>query len=103
MSEINDFNAARKCAPIIGLRVKLRPCHACGCISAHITKGEGITCDSCGGERGRLSHETQRFLGDFTAIFGRPTSPIEIRQSNFTKTSPQPTGAGADDVITRAD
>ena|SRR5262249_33257328 len=78
----------------IGMRVKLRPCRSCGCISAHIVKGEGITplaCDSCGIERGHLDHETQRFLRDFIAIFGRPTSPIEIKQ-----TSLQPSGAGAE-------
>jgi hypothetical protein len=99
VNEISNFNAARKCdefSAVIGLRVKLRPCRKCGCISAHIAKDEGITCDSCGGERGRLSRETQRFLGDSIAIFGRPTSPIEIKQSNYTETSLQPPGAGAE-------
>jgi hypothetical protein len=94
VNEIGNFAAARKCdefGVVIGLRVKLRPCRKCGCICAHITKDEGITCDSCGGERGRLSRETRRFLGDFIAIFGRPTSPIEIKQ-----TSPQPSGAGVE-------
>jgi hypothetical protein len=81
-----------------GLRVKLRPCRNCGCISATIVKDEAITCDSCSRTRGRLDSETQRFLRDFIAIFGRPTSPIEIKQ-----TSPRPSGAGAADVINRAD
>jgi len=95
MNEIVDLSAACKRGQKT-LRVKLRPCRNCGCISAHITKGEGITCDSCGGERGRLDADTQRFLRDFIAIFGRPTSPIEIKQSNYTETSLQPSGAGAE-------
>jgi hypothetical protein len=41
--------------------------------------------------RARIDQETQRFLCDFVTIFGRPTSPIEIRQ-----TSLLPTGAGAE-------
>jgi len=86
-------------APLVGLRVKMRPCAACGCIIAHINS-KAMTCDSCGRKRGRLDSETQRFLRDFIAIFGRPTAPIEIRPPQaVTETSPQPSGAGADDVI----
>jgi hypothetical protein len=87
-------------APLVGLRVKLRPCPACGCIIRHINS-KAMTCDSCGRKRGRLDADTQRFLRDFIAIFGRPTAHIEIRppQAVSTETSPQPSGAGADDVI----
>jgi hypothetical protein len=89
-------------APLVGLRVKTRPCAgACGCVIAHITPGAAVACASCGRRRARLDAETQRFLRDFVAIFGRPASPIEIRppQAVSTETSPQPSGAGADDVI----
>jgi hypothetical protein len=85
---------------LIGLRVKLRPCGRCQCISAHIGDGALLTCDSCTRTRGRLDHETRRFLIDFIAIFGRPTAPIEIRDS---QTSLQPTGAGAETSFNRAE
>jgi hypothetical protein len=77
-------------APLVGLRVKLRPCPACGCIIAHINS-KAMTCDSCGRKRGRLDADTQRFLRDFIGIFGRPTAPIEIRA-----TSSLPSGAGVE-------
>ena len=94
-----DTGAQNHTAPLIGLRVKLRPCPACGCIIAHINT-HAMTCDSCGRKRGRLDHDTQRFLRDFIAVFGRPTAPIEIRPpQGGTETSPQPSDAGADDVI----
>jgi len=87
--------------PLLGLRVRLRPCPACALIIATVVNGNAMTCDSCGRRRGRLDSETQRFLRDFIAIFGRPTAPIQIRppQAVTTETSPQPSGAGADDVI----
>jgi hypothetical protein len=89
-------------APLVGLRVRLRPCAGvCGCVIATVVTGAAVACASCGRRRARLDSETQRFLRDFVAIFGRPTAPIEIRppQAVSTETSPQPSGAGADDVI----
>jgi hypothetical protein len=74
-----------------GLRVKLHPCRRCQCVTGHIAEDNAVVCDCYGTARLRLDHETQRFLYDFIAIFGRPTSPIEIR-----KTSLLPTGAGAE-------
>jgi hypothetical protein len=76
---------------LTGLRVKLRPCRRCQCLTGSIAEDNTVACDSCGGTRHRLDHETQRFLCDFVAIFGRPTSPIEIR-----KTSLLPSGAVAE-------
>ena len=46
--------------PILGLRVRLRPCPACGLIIATVVNGNAMTCDSCGRKRGRLDSETQR-------------------------------------------
>ena len=66
---------------IIGLRVRMLPCRACACMSATIIKGLVMACDSCGRKRGRIDGEVQRFLRDLVTIFGRPTSPIEIRQA----------------------
>ena len=85
-------------APLAGLRVRLRPCVACGLVIATVVNGNVMTCDSCGRKRGRLDADTQRFLRDFIAVFGRPTAPIEIRT-----TSPQPSGAGAETSNHRAD
>jgi hypothetical protein len=83
----------------IGLRVKLRPCRRCQCVTGRITQDYTVACDSCGGNRLRLDHETLRFLRDFIAIFGRPIAPIEIR----TKPSLPPPGAGAATASNSAD
>jgi hypothetical protein len=64
---------------IVGLRVRLRPCRACACISATIVEGNVMACDSCRRKRGRLDGEVLRFLRDLVTHFGRPTAPIEIR------------------------
>jgi hypothetical protein len=64
---------------LTGLRVRLRPCRACGCISAAIIKNNAIACESCGRKRGKVDDDVQRFLRDLIAHFGRPTAPIEIR------------------------
>jgi hypothetical protein len=79
-------------ATIVGLRVKMPPCRACACITATVAERNVIVCDCCARKRDRLDRETQRFLRDLVAIFGRPTAPIEIRP----QTSPQPTGAGVE-------
>jgi hypothetical protein len=81
---------------LVDLRVRLLPCRACGCVSATIAQRNVIRCDCCQRKRGRVGPDTQRFLNDFIALFGRPTAPIEIRQS--TETSPQLSGAAAEDV-----
>lgn len=82
---------------LAGLRIKLHPCRACKCDTARIVGGEWRTtpfvCEQCGRERGRLNEMTQHFIGEFIKLFGRPSSPIEIRQSHYLKTSPQPSGA----------
>jgi hypothetical protein len=76
---------------MIGLRVKFQPCRKCQCVIGHIAEDNAVVCDCCGTARLRLDHETQRFLSDFIAIFGRPIAPIEIR-----KTSLLPSGAVAE-------
>jgi hypothetical protein len=78
---------------LIDLRVKMLPCRACGCITGRIAARQAVVCESCARKRLRLDRETVRFLTDFIEVFGRPTSPIEIRKS---ETSLQPSGAGAE-------
>jgi hypothetical protein len=78
-------------ATITGLCIRMLPCRACGCVSATIGNRNVIVCDCCQRKRGRLDGVARRFLRDLVAMFGRPTAPIEIRQ-----TSPQPSGAGVE-------
>jgi hypothetical protein len=82
-----------------------------------------MACESCKRKRG-LDDETQQFLQEIILRFDQPTSPIVIKTSDtdywtglplsfaqmlavkidpFNDTSPQPSGAGADDVNSRAD
>ena len=73
---------------LIGLRIKLlAPCVCKKCDTARIIGGEWratpFVCELCGRERGRLNDVTQHFIREFIKLFGRPTSPIEIRQSNY--------------------
>jgi hypothetical protein len=75
------------------LRVRLRPCPGCRCITGSIDADNAVACDCCRLRRLDLDQPTQRFLHNFISIFGRPIDPIRI------STSPQPSGAGADDVI----
>jgi hypothetical protein len=85
--------------PMVGLRIKLRPCR-CGCDAARIIKGQWLNvpfcCEGCGMERGRLSYATITFIRRTIELWGRPTSPIELRSGNYIATSSQPSGAGAE-------
>lgn len=86
---------------LVGLRFKLRtPCRFCRCDAACVGNGQWknlpLCCEQCDRERGRLTYGTQRFIHEFIKLCGRPTSPIEIRQSNYIETSLQPSGAGAE-------
>jgi hypothetical protein len=91
--------AAKISDPIIGLRVKFNPCR-CRCDVARIVKGEWLNvpfaCEGCGIERGRLSYATITFIRKAIEIWGRPTSPIELKRGNYIETSSQPSGAGAE-------
>jgi hypothetical protein len=82
--------------PIVGLWIKLQPCR-CGCGTARIVRGEWLMvpfcCDGCGAERGRLSYATITFLHKAIEIWGRPTSPIELKRRNYILSS-SPSGAG---------
>jgi hypothetical protein len=84
--------------PIIGLRIKLRPCR-CGCDIARVVKGEWLNvpfaCEGCGMERGRLSYATITFIRRTAELWGRPTSPIELRRGNYIDTSLPSSGADA--------
>jgi hypothetical protein len=85
--------------PIVGLRIKLQPCR-CGCGTVRVVKGEWlmvpVACEGCGMERGRLSYATITFIYRAIELWGRPTSPIELKRENYIATSPQPSGAGAE-------
>jgi hypothetical protein len=76
---------------LTGLRVRLRPCRKCQCVTARISEDVLLVCECCGANRGDLDLETQKFLRDFIAIFGRPTAFIEIPESSLL-----PSGAGAE-------
>jgi hypothetical protein len=85
--------------PIIGLRVKLDSCR-CRCDIARIVKGQWLNvpfcCEGCGMERGRLSYATITFIRRIVELWGRPPSPIELKNGAYIATSPQPSGAGAE-------
>jgi hypothetical protein len=76
------------------LRVKLRPCRKCQCVTARISEDVLLVCDCCGTKRGDLHPETQTFLHTVVDIFGRPTAFIEIREPSLL-----PSGAGAETEI----
>jgi hypothetical protein len=79
---------------VMGLRAKLSPCPACGCITARVVQAvlvkRTLRCERCNLLRGELTYAAQRFIRDFIKFFGRPTSPIEIREPLL-----RPPGAGA--------
>jgi hypothetical protein len=85
--------------PIVGLQIKLRPCR-CRCDTARIVRGEWLmvpfACEGCGIERGRLSYAAVTFVRRTIELWGRPTSPIELRPGNYIETSLQPSGADAE-------
>jgi hypothetical protein len=80
--------------PVMGLRAKLSPCPACGCVTARFVQAalvkRPLRCERCNLPRGELTYGTQRFIRDFIKFFGRPTSPIEIREQLL-----RPPGASA--------
>src|SRR5262245_53500069 len=80
---------------LVGLRVWLVDGCRCGRVFAIIEAGcdpdhVGLRC-SCGWHRGWLSGETLQFLRDVVRLFGRPTSPIEIRAAAARITAPATT------------
>jgi len=85
--------------PIVGLRIKLSPCR-CRCDIARVVRGEWLNvpfaCEGCGIERGRLNYATITFIRRAVELWGRPTSPIELKHGNYIETAPQPSGAGAE-------
>jgi hypothetical protein len=102
MSQGDPFGelASKITDPIVGLQVKLQsPCR-CHCDTARIVKGEWLNvpfcCEGCGMERGRLSYATVTFVRRAIELWGRPTSPIELKHANYIETSSQPSGAGAE-------
>ena len=82
---------------LAGLLIKLHPCRTCGCDIAHIIEGldAQFCCEQCDRVRGHLTDHTQDFLCQAIKLWGRPSAPLLIRRSNFTETSSQPSGAGA--------
>jgi hypothetical protein len=91
--------ASKNTDSITGLRIKLSPCH-CRCDTARMVKGEWLNvpfaCEGCGMERGRLSYATVTFIRRAIEIWGRPTSPIELKRENYIEMSSQPSDAGAE-------
>jgi hypothetical protein len=86
--------------PIVGLKVQTPTQCKCRCNIARIVKGEWLNvpfcCEGCGIERGRLSYATVTFVRRAVEIWGRPTSPIELKHGNYIATSSQPSGADAE-------
>jgi len=87
---------------LAGLQVKLpQPCR-CKCSTARIASGgwrsPPLICDKCGTIAGCLAECAQEFLGQAIKLWGRPSTPLIIRQSNIAETSSLPPGAGTQDV-----
>jgi hypothetical protein len=79
--------------PLIGLRVQLKrtvdiPCCACGTTDVVIGRGAdphtaALYCASCDRRRGRLPKSIVEFLANLISRFGRPSTAITIRNSQF--------------------
>jgi len=101
-SQVDLFGefASKISDPIAGLRIKLSSPCCCHCDIAHIVRGEWLNvpfaCEGCGIERGRLNYATVTFLRRTVEIWGRPTSPIQLRSENYIAASPQSSGADAE-------
>jgi hypothetical protein len=72
--------------PVVGLKAQTPTHQKCRCVTARIAEGQWLNipllCTSCGIERGRLSYESLKFIRQVVEIFGRPTEPIKLKQSD---------------------
>jgi hypothetical protein len=82
---------------ITGLRIRLErtidvPCGVCGQTAVVIGPGVGphvaaLHCASCDRHRGWLPKAAANFLTATVTLFGRPTEPITISNSQFAQAS----------------
>jgi hypothetical protein len=76
--------ASASASPIVGMKVQLPHACACGSFIGVIGSSGGphanrVTCDSCNGFRRWLGHREANFIARIASTFGRPTTPIVIR------------------------